>query len=361
MNFLEIERHLPRWYDEGTSHHFESGPGLGKSSIMAAAPRIVGEKLGLRLGIVIINGAQLTPMHTIGFGVPKHYETHSEMCFTDPFFMRTEEGKRLEEYDGGWIFVDEADKADTDVKKILGEGALSGRFGPHKLPPGWRVWTAGNRAGDRSGSTKELDHLINRRCRIPVTPHLPSWVAWANANGALPVTKTFVETYPQVVFTDTVPEKQGPWATPRSIMLVDNKLQHIIKYHGAIPDEEFVVTEIDGLIGSAATAQFMAHVRLELKLPKFEKIVADPTGTEVPDANAPDARMLVAYNLAHRVCKDTIGKVITYMKRLPDPFAVTFFKAMGTRAPMLMMTPEARAWVKENGALMTLMHSLSQA
>lgn len=358
MNLTEIERHLTRWYRDGVSVHLESEPGVGKSSIMAAAPQIVGSKLGLNLGIVVVNGAMLTPMHVLGFGVVRHHENWSQMIFTDPFFMTTDEGKRLTEYDGGWIFVDESDKADTDVKKVLGEGALSGRFGPHRLPPGWRVWTAGNRAQDRSGSTKELDHLINRRKRINVTPSVTALIDWMNRNGALPVTKTFVETYPNVVFSGGVPEKQGPWATPRSMMLVDRTLQFIIEDYGAIPDEEFVVEEIDGLIGSAATAQFMAHVRLELKLPKFEQIIADPTGTEVPGPDAPDARMLVAYNVAHRVTKETVAKAIAYIKRLPDPFAVTFMKAMATRAPMLLLTPEAQAWGKENRTLMTLMHTL---
>jgi hypothetical protein len=51
------------------------------------------------------------------------------MVFSDPFFWRTDDGKRLEEYDGGIIFVDELDKMDTDVKKCIGEAALSGRSG----------------------------------------------------------------------------------------------------------------------------------------------------------------------------------------------------------------------------------------
>ena len=360
MYLQDIEQHLTRWYDEGVSVHFESSPGMGKTSIMEQAARIVGAKLGLNLGITIINGAQLTPMHTIGFGVPKHHDNWSQMVFTDPFFMTTREGKRLSEYDGGWVFVDEVDKADVDVKKILGEGALSGRFGPHELPAGWRLWTAGNRSTDRSGSTKELDHLINRRMRIDVQPHIPSWVNWANKNGALPITKSFVEAYgAEIVFSGKVPDKQGPWATPRSMMAVDRKLQTIMRYYDdTIPDEPFVAEEIAGLIGDAATNQFMVHLKLELKLPKFEQIVADPAGAKVPGPEAPDARMLVCYNAAHRVCKQTVDKVIQYVERLPDPFAVTFMKAALQRDPMLAVTPPMQKWINSNNALMTLMHSL---
>jgi hypothetical protein len=83
------------------------------------------------------------------------------------------------------LFVDEADKMETDAKEIVGEGCLSGRFGPHQLPPGWIVWMAGNRAGDRSGSTKELVHLINRRREIDVTDDLESLLNWMNENGCM--------------------------------------------------------------------------------------------------------------------------------------------------------------------------------
>ena len=34
---------------------------------------------------------------------------------------------------------------DTDLKKIIGEAALSGRLGPHFIPEGWVIWMAGNR------------------------------------------------------------------------------------------------------------------------------------------------------------------------------------------------------------------------
>lgn len=360
MKLSEIERHLARYYREGISVHFASAPGRGKSTIMEAAPAIVGKKLGLNLGIVTINGAQLTPMHTIGFGVPKHSEKHSQMVFTDPFFWSTDEGKRLDEYDGGWIFVDEADKADVDVKKVLGEGAYNGRFGPHRLPKGWRVWTAGNRATDRSGSTKELDHLINRRMLLEVSDDLDSLLVWMDKHDTLPITKSFAAAYPQIVLQDGVPEKQGPWPTPRSVMFVDRKLRFIMEDYGTIPDEYFVQEEIAGLIGNAAAVQFMSHIRLELKLPKFEDIVKDPAGTAIPGADAPDARMIVCYNCAHRVDKDNADKVITYVKRLPEPFAVSFVKAALHRAPMLSIAPAFKQWVRDNNALMTLMHSLQQ-
>lgn len=356
MKLHDVIRHMPRWYKSRVSVHLASAPGRGKSTVIEAAPKIIGDKLNMNLGVVVINAAMLTPMHVLGFGVPKHYDDHSQMIFTDPFFWTTAEGKRLEEYDGGIIFIDEADKADVDVKKVFGEGRLTGRFGPHRLPQGWVVWTAGNRASDRSGSTKSLDHEINRTLMVNVTDDLDSWIDWADANGALPVTKSFAKANFEIVFAAGVPDKQGPWCTPRSLMLVDRMLQGMIEEYGAIPDEPFVLEEMAGLIGDGAAAQLWSHVKLEMTLPKFEDIVAKPDTTPVPAAA--DARMLVCYHVAHQVTAATIEAVIKYVSRLPDPFAVTFCKAAVQRQPMLQVSKPMLAWTRENNALMTLMHSL---
>jgi hypothetical protein len=355
MKISEFSARMPYYYKAKKSVNLRSAPGRGKSTTIEAAPSIIGEKLGINLGIVIINGAMLTPMDVLGYGLPKHHDTHSEMVFSDPFFWRTREGKRLEEYDGGIIFVDEEDKADVDVKKILGEGALSGRFGPHELPRTgkghWVVWMAGNRAGDRSGSTKRLDHLINRQMEINLTDDLSGWTDWASGNGVSVTTMTFANQYPQIVFAEEPPKEQGPWCTPRSLVMADEYMRAVAAGNGGeVPFEDpLLIEEVGGMIGLGNTAQFFAMVKLEREMPKFERIVADPEGVKVPDK--PDAQMLVAYNLAHRVDKDTAASVITYIERMPKDFSVTFAKSACKRDPKLLQAPAFNKWCMKNASL----------
>jgi hypothetical protein len=286
----------------------------------------------------------------LGFGLPKHYASFSEMIFSDPFFWRTIEGKRLEEYDGGIVYIDEADKAEVDCKKIFGEGADSGRFGPHRLPPGWLVWMSGNRVGDRSGSTKELDHLINRQLYIDVTADIPSWNRWAFENNVMPLTIGFTNAYPQVVFSESVPEKQGPYCTPRSLVKIDRYLQVLKKHFGGVPDDATTQEEVAAGIGVDATRQLFVHLRLELQMPKFEEIVEKPTTAKVPET--PDTMMLVCYNLAHRITKETAGAVIKYMGRLPKEFAVTFATSACQKTPSLVALPAFSKWASENSSLL---------
>lgn len=351
MNLTSVQRRLVHWYKTGRSIYLKSPPGRGKSETIAKAPKIIGEQLGLNLGLVIVNAGMLTPMDVLGFGLPDRSGPHPQMVFTRPFFWLTDEGKGMDEYDGGILFLDELDKADPDVKKVLGEAALSGRLGPHRFPNGWRVWGAGNRATDRSGSTKELDHLINRRVEIEISDDINAWLDYAHEDGVMPVTRAFAANNVAIVFQSGVPEKQGPWCTPRSLVEMDRMLRPLAEANGGlVPDDIETVEEINGSIGDAAGAQYMAYVKLEREMPSYEKIVAEPKNVPVP--TKPDAQMLVVFNLAHRVTSEHMGPVVEYVQRMSKEFATTFIRAACKRQPTFILHPAIDKWVDSNTSLM---------
>ncbi len=350
MNLDQVVKRIPYWYASRKCIYLTSPPGRGKTETLSAAPTMLSKMLVRNLGLVVLNGPLLTPADSIGYLVPKHSEHYTESIYTDPFWWRTREGKRLGEYDGGIILVDEADKMDTDVKKVIGEAALSGRLGPHSLPPGWVIWMAGNRAEDRSGSTKELDHLINRRLEIAITDDVQSWTNWAMAHLVQPMTVAFANQNTQIVFDPKRPEKQGPWCTPRSLVGADDYLKVLGENLGDIPDDPSTIEEISGMIGMGAATQLFAFVRLEREMPKYETIKANPMGAKLPAK--PDAQMLVCFNLAHRVTQEDAAPIITYIERMPKEFAVTFLVAAVKRIHSLVNTPAVAKWTSENASLM---------
>lgn len=350
MKLNNVLKRIPFWYEDQVCVYLRSGPGRGKTTTLCRAPGILASATGKTMGLVVINGGLLNEMDAVGYLVPKHHETYSESLFTRPFWWVTTEGKTLEQYDGGIILVDEADKMPVEAKKVIGEAALSRRLGPHTLPPGWVVWMAGNRSQDRSGSTKELDHLINRRQEIDIDDDIESLMDWMLENGVSPVTQHFARENTQIVFPTEIPKEQGPWCTPRSLCSADTYMQRLAGPKGELPMDNDIKEEISGRIGRAASAQFFACVQLDREMPKFERIIADPKGVKVPDKA--DARMLISYKLAHMVDDKTAEPVITYMNRLPKEFSVTFASAACRRAPGLVRTKAFDAWAKENSALM---------
>lgn len=365
MKFSTIIERLPYWYAGRKCVYLKSAPGRGKTSVLSSAPQRLSSMLNKNIGVVIISGPLLTPADSVGYLVPKkgHSTTsegnqidHLESGYTDPFWFRTEEGKRLNEYDGGIIVVDEADKMDVDVKKVIGEAALSGRLGPHKLPDGWIVWMAGNRQKDRSGSTKELDHLINRRMEIDVDDDIESWNTWAATHGVSALTMAFANQNPQIVFSDGVPEKQGPWCTPRSLVQADDYLRILPKVDGSFPDDPTTMEEVAGMIGEAATGQMFAFVKLEREMPRYEDILANPTSVRVP--NKPDAAMLVCYNLAHRVKATESLELLKYVERMPKEFQVIFGKTAVNRDMTLVAAPGFNQWISKNAVLVNQISSI---
>lgn len=354
MNLDTFLQRSPGYYKARKCVYLKSPPGRGKTTtILASIPRI-SKATGKNLGIVVINGPLLTPADAVGYLVPKHLEGgRTVSVYTDPFWWVTEEGKRLEEYDGGVIFVDEADKMDVDVKKVIGEMALSGRCGPHRLPPGWVTWMAGNRSQDRSGSTKELDHLINRRVELDVTDDLMGWEKWCLQNGVHPTIVAFGMQNPQIVFSETLPDRQGPWCTPRSLVAAGELLLAQSEDGKTIPTDDSAVEDAAGAIGQAAAAQLFATIRLESELPSIESIMANPDKAKLP--SAPDAQMLVAYKLAAMATEQTLTPVIKYIERLPADFSMTFAKALCTRNPMFAARPAMLDWSKRNSAIMAAM------
>lgn len=353
----------PTYFRAGKSYHLRSGPGRGKTTVMRALPARLSAITGKRVGIVILNGALMKPTDDTGYLFPVQRDGEAHCMFTKPHWWHTDEGFPLEHYDGGGIiFVDEEDKMDVDVKKSIGEMAQSKRIGAHILPPGWVVWFAGNRRKDRSGSTKELDHLINRRCEIDIDDDLDGWTKWAETHRTYkgpedkvgtpfhPVGIAFANHNANIVFNPEPPKEQGPFCTPRSLTECIEHLSYFADDKGRLPFDPVATKEAAGFIGHDAATQLMATIQLEYELPKLEDIVCSPNSAPVPPRA--DGQMLVAYSLAYRTDHHNVQAVITYLSRFPAEFAVLYARTATTRDATLLNTDTFDQWCRDNASLM---------
>lgn len=356
----------------GSSVCLRGAIGRGKTTIMRKVPARLSAALGGTFGMVLLSGPLLNPTDALGFLMPQTTERldregvvrkHLESLFSEPFFFRTDEGRHVSEYDGGIIFVDEEDKMDPDVKKIIGEAALSGRLGPHTLPKGWVVWFAGNRQADRSGSTKDYAHLQNRRRDIEIDDDIDGLVDHYTREGINPVFVSFAATNPQVVHED-IPGDIKAWCTPRSLEACARYVMQYMQDNGIdpmseeIPIDPLMSEDIAGNIGVSAGHHLAATIQLGREMPKFPDIVANPKKVPVP--NAPDAQMLVCYTLAARVDEKTVGPVIEYIERFPQEFTITFGKAAVAKNFKLVNHPAFGKWTQKNSSLMMAITDLRQ-
>ena len=353
MNLMQVHSMIPDWYEARSPIYLRSAPGIGKTSIIEDAIPELSKMFNRNLGMVPLNGGDMNVADTVGYLMPRDRDGLFTSEFSLPFWWFTREGKPLTDYDGGFIFFDEIDKAPLDVKKIAGALMWNGRCGPHYLPPGWQVWAAGNRLEDRSGSTKELDHLINRRYEINVTPHLQSWKDWAFTHDVHPTFIAYAEKHSGLIFNAEVPEKQQPWPTPRSFVKLAHDLASFAKRRGSnkIPDDSLVQEFAAGIVGHGLVASLFSYITLGNELPSFDDIIKSPEKTRVP--SRADAQMIVVYELAARVEEDMMDPVVTYVERFPKEFSVSFAKAACRRDPDLLNTPAITRWCATNHSLMT--------
>jgi hypothetical protein len=352
MKLSTFQTRIPTYYKSGISIYLRGRIGRGKSTVIENAKHQLAKAFpGKRFCVVVIQGPLLNPPDAVGYLLPRQIGEHLESVFTNPFWFRTDTGEHIDDFDGCIVLVEEADKMDADVKKIMGEMALSGRLGPHKLKAGQVVWFAGNLPNERSGGTKEYDHLINRRMEILLDDDLDSFIDFLDKNNIHPTIKAFAASNFETVFMSP-PEKQGPWMTPRSLVQAARFVQMQMNdpLNDPLPDDPITKEEVRGLVGDAGSAQMWATIQLAKEMPKLEDIIANPKKVKVPERA--DAQMLVCYTLAARADADNIEPLMVYIERMPAEFTITFGKATVNRDYNLINTKAFGDWVSRNATLM---------
>jgi hypothetical protein len=339
--------------DRRLAVELQSAPGRGKSEFIASLIQSQSARTGVPWGFATCFLATQSPSDMLGFMIPQAMsDGRARSTFTMPAWYQTVDGKTVEDYPRGILLLDEYGQGESDVKRSSAELLLNGRLGPWQLPKGWTVIACSNRANDRSGVTKSFDFVINRRLEIHVTDSIEAWKTWALTRGVHPIVVHFADQNPQIVFADGVPEKQGPWCTPRSLVMACDLLE-AMRPEGMAPDvlpsDGSALQLVSGLIGEPAAAQLFATVRLAGEMPTFDEIVGDPEGVKAP--TKADACYLLAYQIAHRVDPKSIAAAITYIGRLPKEFGFLFAKAMSLRAPALVASPPFGKWAAANAAL----------
>lgn len=355
MTFNELAKLVPALLRWGGAVELVSPPGRGKSTFVEEIIKEHSTKDHMG-GLAIAFLGTYTPVDMLGFMVPQKHHTDTRgdflrSTFTEPTWMTTEDGRSMSDFPWGMLFLDEYGQAEPDVKKASANLLLNGKLGPHRLPPGWVVWAASNRTSDRSGVTKSYDFVINRRLEIHIKDDIEGWITWAQKHDVHPTLVSFAEKNPNIVFTESVPDKQGPWCTPRSLVMASRLLECMSGRPGVLPEGDQAIQHTAGLIGAGAATQLAAHIRLEDKIPVWADILAQPTTCRLPEQ--PDAQMLVCFHTSGRVDAKSLPRVITYIKRLPKEFQSVFVKYATRRDGLLMSEKDMVKWVTENATLMS--------
>lgn len=291
-------------------------PGIGKSDIVAQVAASTGRQLR-DVRAVLLDPVDLR-------GLP-HVNGDGRSHWAIPEFLPRD--------GAGVLFLDELNRAPNLVQNGCFQLVLDRRLGEYQLPPDWRVVAACNRESDGGGVTRMSSALCNRFVHLESEPDLDDWGKWAVSHGIEPAVIAFLRFRPELLHKFDRTEKAFP--SPRSWEFVST-------ITAQNPGKDVELSIFEGTVGHGAAIEYAAFLGLFRSLPSIDAILLNPDKADVPK----DAGTLwaVAAALARRASDQNFRRVITYLDRMPQEYAVLTVKDAVHRDSGLTSTPEFTAW-----------------
>ncbi len=180
----------------------------------------------------------------------------------------------------GIILFDELTAADRSLQVAAYEFILDRRLGDlYRVPSGWYLCAAGNRAEDRAVAQTMSSALANRFCHLEIEPDPDCWVHWALSTGVDPRVIGFIRFQPRLLYRPEGDLQQG-WPSPRGWERVGLELE-LAQQLGL--DESSVRLIVQGIVGPAAATEFFAYLTWADHLPAVESMLRGQSPLVVPE------------------------------------------------------------------------------
>ena len=232
-------------------------PGVGKSSIVRS---IAKQK---KLELLDVRASLLDP--TDLRGIPTVEKGKAKWC--PPSFLPSDPKSK------GLLFFDELNAAPPLVQASLYQLTLDRCVGEYRLPDGWSILAAGNRAEDRSVTFRMPAALINRFVHLDYEVDFEDWRDWAVVNKMHPLVVGFLSTRRELLFNMDKPDK--PFPTPRSWEMVSD----ILSSQDSFKDCQDIIL---GVVGEGAMMEFIGYCESAISEEIIEKIIAEPSAAKLP-------------------------------------------------------------------------------
>lgn len=167
----------------------------------------------------------------------------------------------------GILLLDEINAAPPTVTAAAYQLILDRRLGEYAVPPGWVIFAAGNRHGDRGLAYVMPAPLANRFTHYEIEPHLDDWVAWAHQSCIDPRVIAFLRFRPELLFDFDPARNPIAFPSPRSWEYADRAL----KKFSQIP--ELLLDALQACVGIAAGIELKAFIEQMDRLPDLDAIL----------------------------------------------------------------------------------------
>ncbi len=218
--------------------------------------------------------------------------------------------------DKGILFLDEITSAPPSVSAAAYQLILDRRLGAYEVPPGWAIFAAGNRQGDRGVTYAMPAPLANRFSHFDVEANLDDWSRWAYENNIDARLIGFLRFRPELLFDFDPARNPTAFPTPRSWEFAHRALQ---KFSDR-PD--LLAPALAACVGQAAGIEFSAYLANLSHMPDLDAIV---DGREADVPRDTDLQYAVAAALVARAIRakgssevtQMLGHILDYAARFP--------------------------------------------
>ena len=291
------------------------GPvGAGKSSVV----RQVAEDL--ELGFIDVRASQLEPVDVRG--IPTIEDGLTKFALPDWLPNVERDGER------GILCLDEFHSAMQSVQTAFYSLKQERILGDWTMPDGWTVIILSNRPEDGASVHGRIDSAIANRyvAQFNLLPEINSFTDWAFANGTDPLVIGFLQFKEELLHqypNGGIPKGETVIATPRSWASVGDILALNL-------DPVLEQAALEGLIGPAPAAEFVAFKRLFDLLPDWKDCFADPDNAPIPQDVS--TQYAIIAQLSNKVGTDSQFEAgARYASRMSDELVQVFIRLVVTR------------------------------
>lgn len=339
-----IAKELPTLIAEKIPAYITGQPGGGKTSVAHVVAKNAGwdgvftdmhsDPRSQAFGCIELH---VPTMLVEDFGIPMFNDDGKTFGYRMPHWYPFAGRKDYPEK--GILIVDDRDKGNQDIQKVLANIQQARHLHGVPLAEGWSVVATGNRVKDRAGATRVLSHLADREIEIEYETNLDDWCKWALQSGVHPVVIAFVRFKPNMLHDFDANRDKNP--TPRSWA------EGISPLVGKVsPEAEFELYK--GRVGEGAAVEFKAFVDMYRKLPNPDAVLMNPDSHSVPTEGS--VLYALAGAIAERATDNNFQRVMTYAKRMPPEFTTLVVRDAITRSPELAASSTFTAWATTDGA-----------
>ncbi|HSW30208.1 MAG TPA: AAA family ATPase [Longimicrobiales bacterium] len=192
-------------------------------------------------------------------------------------------------------------------------------FGGLRLAAGVRLVGAGNREQDGAFANTLGTHFRSRIIHLEMGSTLPDWRNYARGVGIAPEIIAFLGSRPRYLHDFDPRSSDRTFAAPRTWEFA-SRILHSVRAAGG-EDQQTLKVLLEGTVGPAAAAEFLAFLESAAKCPSAEEVVADPERAPT-FRERPDMALVVVENLVMACRTDPVfvDGTLQYLKRLPSEY-----------------------------------------